>query len=321
MDFDSRRGQPPSGDSPRHPIQVVARRTGLSADVIRVWERRYGVVTPKRVAGGRRLYSDDDIKRLALLQEVTRAGRRISEAADLSDEDLVALAREDRQANGDLLCAAAGSQAAAAHVQGCLRALREMDPERLRSTLAAAETDLPLPIFLEEVVATLMKQVGHAWEDGRLRISQEHMASVVVRHHLFGLLRGQNRSGPVIVLTTPSGQQHEIGALSAAVTAESEGWRALYLGPNLPAAEIAAAAIQWNARAVGLSLQSLADDQILASELRQLALVLPASIQLIVGGSAAGAYKVLLSELGARTPANLMAFREVLLGISDAGAG
>ncbi len=321
MELSSRQPGDPSAEEARHPIQVVARRTGLSADVIRVWERRYGAVAPKRVAGGRRLYSDNDIKRLALLQEVTSAGRRISEAAELTDEDLAALIREDRQGTGDLLFASAGLQGAPAHVQSCLRALREMDPERLRRSLAAAEADLPLPIFLEEVVSTLMRQVGHAWEQGRLRICQEHMASVVVRHHLFGLLRGQNRSGPVILLTTPAGQQHEIGALVAAITAESEGWRALYLGPNLPAAEIAAAAIQWKARAVGLSLQCVADDQVLSVELRQLVLVLPPSVSLIVGGSAAGSYRSLLAELAARTPVDLAAFRQILSTIGEAGTG
>ena len=75
-------------DDPRHPIQVVARRTGLSADVIRVWERRYGVVTPQRQPGGRRVYSDSDIQRLTLLQRATGAGRRISEVAPLPDQVL-----------------------------------------------------------------------------------------------------------------------------------------------------------------------------------------------------------------------------------------
>ena len=68
MDLSSRQPGDPSAEEARHPIQVVARRTGLSADVIRVWERRYGAVAPKRVAGGRRLYSDNDIKRFQRLE-------------------------------------------------------------------------------------------------------------------------------------------------------------------------------------------------------------------------------------------------------------
>src|SRR5687768_12427129 len=77
---------------PRHPIGVVADRTGLSPDVLRVWERRYGVVEPQRSAGGQRLYSDADVERLVLLHRATRGGHGISHVASLSRaklEDLV----------------------------------------------------------------------------------------------------------------------------------------------------------------------------------------------------------------------------------------
>jgi len=67
----------------QHPIQVAARRSGLTSDVIRAWERRYRAVEPGRSATNRRLYSDDDVERLLLLGQVTRAGRRIGDVAGL----------------------------------------------------------------------------------------------------------------------------------------------------------------------------------------------------------------------------------------------
>src|SRR5689334_18547798 len=80
-----------------HPIQVVTRRTGISSDVLRVWEKRYAVVAPERASNGRRLYSDGDIERLRLLAEATRTGRSISRVAALSTPALIAmLAEEDR---------------------------------------------------------------------------------------------------------------------------------------------------------------------------------------------------------------------------------
>jgi DNA-binding transcriptional MerR regulator len=82
-----------------HPIQVAARRTGLSTYVQRAWEQRYGVVTPQRSASGRRLYSDADIERLQLLQFATRTGRRIGDIPNLTHEDLVALCAADSRAN------------------------------------------------------------------------------------------------------------------------------------------------------------------------------------------------------------------------------
>ena len=81
-----------------HPIQVVAQRTGLSPDVLRIWERRYAVVKPSRSATGRRLYSDRDVEHLLLLRRATLAGRSISQVADLDSEELRGLVEADEVA-------------------------------------------------------------------------------------------------------------------------------------------------------------------------------------------------------------------------------
>ena len=80
---------------PRHPIKVVARRTGLTPDVLRVWEKRYSAVTPTRVSTGRRLYSDQDVERLLLLRRATLVGRRIGQVAALPTDELETLVDED----------------------------------------------------------------------------------------------------------------------------------------------------------------------------------------------------------------------------------
>ena len=77
-----------SFDTPRHPVRLVASRTGLSPHVLRAWERRYGVVAPHRSAGGQRLYSDHDVERLRQLRQLTGRGHSISRIASLSLADL-----------------------------------------------------------------------------------------------------------------------------------------------------------------------------------------------------------------------------------------
>jgi len=89
---------PSAGQDKRHPIQVVAKRTGLSADVLRAWEKRYGVLKPARSEGGRRLYSDEDIEYLRLLRRATVAGRNVGQVAGLSRDELEATVREDEAA-------------------------------------------------------------------------------------------------------------------------------------------------------------------------------------------------------------------------------
>lgn len=299
---------------PRHPIQVVARRTGLSADVIRAWERRYRAVSPERTQIGRRLYSDHDIDRLALLRRAIHAGRRIGDVAQLSHAELARLVAGDTTAAAQAPGAPGQATASAAtekHVDTCVRAVIAMRPDILESALASAAVAFSQPIVLEEIVAPLLQYIGEQCRVGSLRSSQEHAASVVIRAFLSQLLTGTHAASnaPVILVGSPMGQNHELGALMAAVAAASEGWKVIYLGPNLPADEIAYAANQTGARVVALSIVYPADDGRLPDELRRLRTRAPQGTVIIVGGSGSAGYAHALEEVGAIRPQNLDDFR------------
>ena len=173
----------------RHPIQVVARRTGLTVDVLRVWEKRYGVVEPTRSPGGHRLYSDDDVERLNLLRSATEAGRRISKVADLTLSDLRSLVREDADAavNRHRVSRDSLSPAPEEHLSACLEAVDGVDGRRLETTLTRASVALAAPVLIEQVLAPLMAAIGERWEHGRLSPGQEHLASSVIRRVLESL--------------------------------------------------------------------------------------------------------------------------------------
>ena len=138
----------------RHPIQVVAKRTGLSADVLRAWEKRYGVVAPRRAAGGRRMYSDKDVERLRLLKQVTSAGRAVSQVAGLSDDQLAALAREDQAEQGrvprpqpDL-----GALPTAPYLESARQAVRNLDSAGLETVLSIAMAALSADRAMTELI-------------------------------------------------------------------------------------------------------------------------------------------------------------------------
>jgi DNA-binding transcriptional MerR regulator/methylmalonyl-CoA mutase cobalamin-binding subunit len=296
----------------RHPIQVVSRRTGLSNDVIRAWEKRYGVVTPERQETGRRLYSDADVHRLVLLQKVTTAGRRISEVAGMENAELEQLLQEDRRSEGALPSPTPGKKGIQAYLDEGLRELLNMNPSGLHRVLVQASAQLPLLPFLDQVVGALLEKIGKGWKDGALRVGHEHMAIPEIRRFLISMLGREQANAPVVLISTPTGQRHELGALMAAIAAESEGWRVLYLGPDLPATEIATMAIQSKARAVALSMQARTDEHMLREELRKLALALPDSVPVVVGGRAVPYYRELLEEVPAHTVDNLMEFVDFL---------
>jgi DNA-binding transcriptional MerR regulator len=301
-----------------HPIQVVARRTGLGTDVIRVWERRYGAVEPTRDSVGRRLYTDADINRLTLLRRATENGRRISDVARLGASELTRLVAEDESHHEHVQAPAAGSKPARAsglhYLELCLAAVRAVSPADLESALQRAAVALSTPALLDQVLVPLLKEIGERCRVGSMRISQEHVASAVLRTYLAQLAAGYRATerAPALVVATPAGQRHELGALMAALSAAAEGWKVIYLGADLPAEEIAYAALETKALAVALSVVYPPDDPRVAEELRRLRRALPDGVALFVGGHGASGYEAVLTEIDATPSSNLYDFRRQL---------
>lgn len=278
-------------------IRAVVKRTGLTAHVIRVWEKRYGAVKPGRTDTNRRLYSDEEVERLSLLREVTRGGHSISAVAQLSVEKLRQLAAPNR--NGD-----AGIRPAAATprlLDECIAAIERLDSHALEHTLKRGAAELGAQGLLRRVIAPLAQTIGQLWRNGTITAAHEHFASAVLR--VFLGHTAQSFSGtegaPVLVVGTPSGQLHELGALLAGAAAANMGWRVIYIGASLPAAEIAGAVRQNRARGVALSLVYPEDDPRLEDELIRLRELLGPHIPLLVGGRAVPAYGETLEKLSA----------------------
>lgn len=291
-----------------HPIQVVARRTGLSLDVIRAWERRYQAVAPQRSSTARRLYSDEDVARLHLLRQATDSGRRIGDVARLSLPELRALVQQDQEtAAPPATLAGQPPSTAAAHVSACLEAVQRLDPAALEAALAQAARSLSIPLLLRDVIGALMLEIGQRWRDGVLRPCHEHMATAQIRFFLGNLLLHSTLigTGPLLVVATPARQRHELGALIVAITAAQSGWSTLYLGADIPSDEMAFAAIEREAAAVALSISYPADDPRLADALRHLRRQLPDRVVLLAGGAAAAGYRSVLTEIGALQPPDL----------------
>lgn len=292
---------------PIHPIQVVARSTGLSADVIRAWERRYRAVEPHRTDTNRRLYTDRDVERLMLMSRAIASGRRIGDVANLSLDELMELLGVDRPDQEQKPVTIPERIPVQDHFDACLAAVRQLDPLRLETALGNAAAAVSVPRLLDEIVTALMMHIGEQWRSGSLRPCHEHMTTAVLRSFLgeMALSRNMTGTGPVLVVTTPVGQYHELGALMVAVVAASGGWQPLYLGPNTPNDEITFAAVAKAALAVALSISHPADDPRLADRLRKLRRQLPQNIPLLAGGAAAPGYQQALDEIGARQPQGL----------------
>jgi DNA-binding transcriptional MerR regulator/methylmalonyl-CoA mutase cobalamin-binding subunit len=309
--------------SAHNAIKVAANRTGLTSHVIRVWEKRYGAVTPERTGTKRRLYSDEQIERLGLLRDITKAGHSIGHVAKLPTDKLRQLAREAREIPAAAPPSTRAATAPEALLEECVAAVKALDARSLDETLKRGAAQLGAQGLLQRVIAPLAQMIGDLWREGSLTAAHEHFATAVIRVFLGQAARpfaGTDQS-PVLVVATPSGQLHELGALLAGAAAANLGWHVTYLGPSLPAAEIIGAARQNRARAVALSLVYPEDDPKLVAELAAIRQSLPPEVPLLVGGRAMPAYRDGLKGIGVVLVEDLVQFGSALDGLRRPAPG
>ena len=287
----------------KYPIKVVSQITGLSVFVIRSWEKRYEVVTPSRTETNRRLYSEEDIEKLKLLNEAVHNGHNIGGVASLSVSELKAILGNKSsitttakiESNENIL------EDTKSIIDDCISAVKVYDAKTLESILLKASSKLSQPQLIEDLIIPLVYTIGDLWHNGDIRIANEHLASSVIRSFLTNLIEQHipSENAPIIISATPRGQDHELGALIVGVTAASQGWKVIYLGPNLPEVEIAAVSDSLRAKVVALSIVYPGDDPQLKKDLVNLKKLLPANVSLIVGGRAADGYLDILNEINA----------------------
>ncbi|MEO8878794.1 MAG: cobalamin-dependent protein [Gemmatimonadaceae bacterium] len=291
----------------RHPIAVVAERTGLSQDVLRVWERRYGVVSPLRDPAGLRLYTDEDVHHLVLIQAAMRGGRSISRVAKLSTTALELLITEDDLARKARVPIPSSAYDPGDVVGASLALARMLDATALDEALRRAAVVMGMPAFLETVAAPLLRRVGDEWHAGRLSPAHEHLVTSSLHDIVMAMMRAfTNRPGaPTVLVATVAGERHVIGASLVAAAAALEGWNVLYLGGNLPAAELAASAIAASASLVAVSIVYVDDGESIMREMRELRERIPGDITLLAGGAGAAILSRELSSIGVRVEASV----------------
>jgi len=292
-------------------IGTLATLTGLSQHTIRAWERRYEALSPKRSDGNRRLYDEEDVERLTVLKRVVQAGHSIGQVAHLPIDQLKAIDSTSSPAHS---LSADHGESSARYLAACQSAINLLDPEAFEDVLVRASADFGMIGMLENVVIPLLAEIEVGWLDGSIRISQEHMASAVLRTHLDKARLSMPAAihAPRLISTTPRNQHHEIGALMVSIVVAMQGWNVTYLGPNLPAEEIAIAARQRSAKAIALSLVYPLDDSTLSEELRRLRQMVGPSMPIIVGGRGASAYEEVLEEINCHVSQDFVGLRKLV---------
>jgi MerR family transcriptional regulator, light-induced transcriptional regulator len=266
-----------------YPISAVAKITGIPLDTLRAWERRYRTVIPKRAARGR-VYSEGQIQKLLLLRKAVEQGHSIGQVAALGDRQLRELLETSSSiAAGESATKPIDSNRILAPVLHALDRFDYGGTDREINRLAAA---LGSPRnFVHQAALPLMRTVGERWHEGKCSIAQEHMLTNLLTAMLASLVRTYSPSNPLarVLLATPRNEHHAFPTLAAAMLAAAGGLGAIYLGTDLPAADIVLAARKSETDVVLLSVSSTSSPEIL-DDLSYIARKVPRATALWLGG-------------------------------------
>ena len=272
-------------DEAKYRVGMVSKMTGLSTHTLRMWEKRYATVLPKRTEAGGRLYTDAHIERLRLLRKLVESGHSIGGIAKLPDTDL----RHMASAASEPLRTQTTQHLPEVR-ERVMAAIERLQTEEAEQMLSRAALSTEPREFLEMVVAPIMIEIGDRWKLGELRMVHEHACSTVMRGLLFSLMRLYPATDAMrrVVVGTPAKEYHELGALMVAMLAAMYGWSVLYLGPDLPAEEIAYAVNDTKAELLMLSITNLTS-RAAQREVAAIEEQIPQSVRILVGGRAAEA--------------------------------
>jgi MerR family transcriptional regulator, light-induced transcriptional regulator len=271
-------------------IGELSRRVGVSAELLRAWERRYGLLRPARSTGGFRLYSDADEGRVRRMRELLARGLSAAEAARAAlgeTEEPSAAAADD--ARGGALSASAARLAAT---------LDGLDEAGAQAALDRVFAFFTLDTALRDILITYLHDLGERWERGEASVGQEHFASNVIRGRLLAIARGWGHgSGPRAVLACAPGELHDLPLICLGLALRARGWSITFLGPDTPVESVAEAVREASPAVV---VVSAARRELLAAAIDELAR-LELGPSLAIAGAGADA------ELAERAGALLLA--------------
>jgi DNA-binding transcriptional MerR regulator/methylmalonyl-CoA mutase cobalamin-binding subunit len=267
-----------------HRIHRVAKLTGLSKDVIRVWERRYGLVKPSRSSNRYREYSDEEVALLRFVKAQMEQGATIGALAAEGHDSLVARMRvatpvsaEDQKPHERLL-------------DDLVESLDPLDKAGFERRLNGAVVVIPFEEAVQRILLPLQRRIGELWHQGQLNTAVEHYVTKIVQQKLFSVMNQLpvNEFGPRILIACPEGETHEIGAQAVAYIAATKGCHVYYLGPNLPSSDLATFCETIKPDLVLLSLTEVKPEAAALQQLKELEL-LATRWSVAVGGQGARA--------------------------------
>lgn len=263
-------------------IKAAAQQVGISEQLLRMWERRYHVVTPQRGPSGYRGYSENDLALLKKVKGLLAQGFAIGDVAPMLPE-----LRREVKAEGPAPAPVTSSDGPRVEAwrRDALAAAEAVDQGRVEAVLDEALATLPPLVVVEQLFVPLQREVGDRWHAGTLTVAQEHLVTHAVRSRMVALLNAAPRTGQRVALCAcfPE-EQHDLGLLTVALKLRYAGYRVTYLGPRTPLEQLAEAAERLSPSVVTLSLTTEVSRASFKRSLEKLKKALPGGVRVLVGG-------------------------------------
>lgn len=286
-----------------YPIRTVSAATGVNAVTLRAWERRYGLLTPRRTPKGHRLYTREQIDTIRRVVELLDQGIAISQVKPL-------LERQGRTGpDGSALDGTSPHDAWQGHVDRVLDGIARFDNALLDNLYGELLSLYPVDTVSQRLTIPVLEALGTRWRASATGIAEEHFFNSYIRnklgvrfHHI-----SEHGAGPRLVAACIPGERHETGLLLFSLSAAAHGYRVVYLGANMPFEELPEVVSRSGARAIVLSATSRPKAGVLTRMLPDL--VQSLEVPVFFGGHAALANETQVAASGA-----------VPVGIDIAGA-
>jgi DNA-binding transcriptional MerR regulator len=279
-----------------YPIKAVAKITGLSQHVIRAWEKRYHAVTPSRSESNRRLYRSEDVDRLILFKRAIEAGYSIGNIAALETSEIKRLISQVTGTSQNLNSPTPSKRTHEninQFLEETLQAVKDLNPKKLENILLTTSMQFSQPVLIDGFIIPFLQKIGNLWQEGKIRIYHEHLVTAVIKTFLVDLM-------------------------TKSISPANAGCQVTYLGPNLPAEEIAAAAIDKKSVVILLSIVFPSSDPRLRKEFEILRNLLPMNVEIYVGGRSVKSYQDTLKKINAQIFQEIKDVREKLTDFSAA---
>lgn len=220
----------------QYSIKELEELSGIKAHTIRIWEKRYRLLAPRRTATNIRLYSDDDLKRIITVSLLNNQGLKISKIANLSPADVAKKVTEISETQGS----------PEVHIDRLVVAMVDLDEDQLEAILNELIHRLGFEKTILDIVYPFLERIGVLWLTGHITPIQEHFISNLLRQKILVAVDRlpQARKGAAkIILFLPDGELHELGLLFSHYLVKKAGFRGYYMGQSVPIEDV-----QWFCR-------------------------------------------------------------------------